>query len=131
MRSLNINLNDLADAMDQADRDINQWYLDTQLGEVVLVGADFTDMDENEEDDDNAPPCQKKERELKYYDDTTADNSRSRVTQAARRQQALHDQLIGAVRRHRQKRTADQAGEDGVRSIETSVPVNRAQLVRR
>ena len=36
----------------------------------------------------------------------------------SRREQALHDQLVGAVRRHGQERAADQAREHRVRLVE-------------
>jgi hypothetical protein len=64
MRPVNINLDDLADAMDQTDRDLNEWYLDTQTGEVVLVNTDIGDLEDDEEEpDENAPDWQKDARE--------------------------------------------------------------------
>ena len=62
MRSLNINLDELAEAMDQIDRDLNEWYLDTQTGQIVVVETDLDEDEEENEDDDDAPAWQKEER---------------------------------------------------------------------
>jgi hypothetical protein len=67
MRSLPIDLDELATAMDQRDRDTNDWYLDTQTGQVLLVMQEFMDEDDDEEeeleDDDDLPEWQQEARE--------------------------------------------------------------------
>jgi hypothetical protein len=76
MRSLPIDLDELALAMDQRDRDTNDWYLDTQTGEVVLVMQEFMDEDEDDDDeseeDGDLPEWQQEGREeaRKVRDDT-------------------------------------------------------------
>ncbi len=49
--------------------------------------------------------------------------------EAARRQQALDDELVGTVRRHGEERAADQPREHGVRSVESRIEVDHVQLV--
>ena len=74
MHSLNINLDELADAMDQLDRDLNEWYLDTQTGKVVLVDTESIDLEEDEEElDEDAPDWQKDERETARLDKENPD----------------------------------------------------------
>jgi hypothetical protein len=64
MRSLPINLDELAEAMDQTMRDVNEWYLDTQTGQVILIQTDIGgDEDDEEEDDADLPEWQRKARE--------------------------------------------------------------------
>ena len=71
-RKLNVDLVELVDAMDQIERDINECYLDTQTGEVLLVGHEVLcelEDDEETEDDEEAileklPDWQHQEREL-------------------------------------------------------------------
>ena len=46
------------------------------------------------------------------------------------REQALHDQLVGAVRCHREERAAEQPREQRVRAVEPEVRIDRVQLAR-
>ena len=67
MRNVNVNLDELIDAMDQYDRDVQQWYLDTQTGQVLLLSTDYMGEDEEDDEDEpdeNLPEWQRKEREL-------------------------------------------------------------------
>jgi hypothetical protein len=76
MRSLNIDLDELATAMDQIERDVNEWYLDTQTGEVVLVDTEFIDLDEDEDDEQekaDEPEWQKDARETARLVEENAD----------------------------------------------------------
>ena len=54
-----------------------------------------------------------------------------RVAQRARGEQPLHDELVGAVRRHREEGAAEQPSEERLRPVEARVQVDHAQLARR
>ena len=56
------------------------------------------------------------EQELQDHHDPGADQGALRVPQRAGREQPLHDQMIGAVRRGREQRAAQQAAEQACRS---------------
>lgn len=72
VRKLSVDLEELIEAMDQIERDINEWYLDTQTGEVLLVGSEaLREMDCDEEllegeteGEHRVPDWQQAEREL-------------------------------------------------------------------
>src|SRR6185437_10731902 len=71
-----------------------------------------------------------KKRKLEKHRDSAADDSPLGIAQAAGGQESLHDQLVGAVRCHREKRAPDESGEERVRAIDAGVRIDQPQLAR-
>ena len=69
---------------------------------------------------------QQKQRELKQHDEATKDDRLLTVTLITASEQSLHQQLIGAVRSHRQKSSAQQSGPKCKRNSE--IEFERKQL---
>ena len=60
MQKLPVNLDEVAEAMDQRERDMLDWYLDLETGSVILVSNDY-DLEDMEQDEFDAMPPQKRE----------------------------------------------------------------------
>ena len=53
LKQLQVNLDEVADAMDQFDREISDWYLDTKTGQVISVSTEMmSSLDDGEEEDE-------------------------------------------------------------------------------
>src|SRR3954466_14051920 len=82
------------------------------LIESIQTDADHQEQSELEEDGNPA-----------------ADESFAGFLQARSGKQSLNDQLVGAVRRHRKEGTANEAGEQRIRLVESEVDVEDPELV--
>ena len=77
IKKLPVDLDELAAAMDQFERDTHEWFLDIQTGKVILIRREFLDMaegkDDKDEDEDDLPGWQKKalEEARQIVEDTT------------------------------------------------------------
>src|SRR5690606_34162389 len=102
--------------------------LDDERGEDGVgrvEGAALVECIEAEADDEE-------ERELANDEDSAADERAARVGEGWRCEQALDDQVVHAVRRHREEPTADEARPEPLTAGEAAPPaleVEDAELV--
>ena len=78
LKKLPVDLDELATAMDQFDRDINEWYFDAQTGEVILVGRESLDIAEEGDDEEE-------EADLKDWQEDELERARQIVDDATER----------------------------------------------
>jgi hypothetical protein len=103
-RELNVNLTELIEAMDQIERDLNEWYLDRQTGEVLLVGKEILRDLEFDEDGAEAmsgkiPDWQQAERDLAARIEADATGRYERIPENKPRQgYRLMEQFAATVR---------------------------------
>ncbi len=96
MRSLDVNLDDVAEAMGMTMRDMIEWYLDTHTGKVHMISSEMTEDDamrqEIEEDDGDR---YKRIDEIEPHEAYTVMEDFIATVQELRLRDRLSDAIVG------------------------------------
>src|SRR3954466_2572400 len=73
---------------------------------------------------------QEKQSKLEDHHHAGPDESDARILERSGGKQSLHDQVVGAMRRRREKRASQQPAHEGVGPAEIDARIDQLQLVR-